>query len=289
MEALALTPETGPSRPGPQLDEPLSPELALVDPELAERARLALPDITLTEARIALRLVVPEPEVAPVRPTPPRVEPDLERRPKPPTYEEIRRVLQEAPAPAPAPAPRAGRSRLRVWFPRLVVLGAAAVAALAAPRLFGGGESPSTSPATRVAPAGGASLTTPTGGGQVTPAPAHEQKRTAKARPAGKKRNAARTKPRRHRTSSRSPAPARKRAQPPIPDFVWAPSKDAGSYRVEFRSGSKLVFRTRTRATRLHVSHAALRPGRYRWLVWKLNRRGAPVGPALVDAKVRVR
>jgi hypothetical protein len=284
MEALALTPETGPSRPGPELDEPLSPELALVDPELAERARLALPDITLTEARIALRLVVPEPEVAPAEPTPPRVEPELER-PKPPPYEEIRRVLQEAPA----PAPRAGRGRLRVWFPRVVVLGAAAVAALAAPRVFGGGESPSTSPATRVAPVAGATLTTPTGGGQVAPTRTHEQKRTAKARPAGKTRSAGRTKPRRHRTSSRLPAPAKQTAKPPIPDFVWAPSKEAGSYRVEFRSGSKLVFRTRTRATRLHVSHSVLRPGRYRWLVWRLNKRGTPVGPALVDATVRVR
>jgi hypothetical protein len=285
MEALALSPKTGPTRPCSGLDEPLSPELALVDPELAERARLALPDITLTEARIALRLVA-ELDVAPVRPAPPRVEPEFKRRPPPPAYEEIRRVLQEAPA----PAPRAGRRRLRVWFPRLVVLGAAAAAALAVPRVFGGGESPSTSPATRLAPSAGASLTTPTGGGQAAPTRARKQKRTAKTRRAGKTRSApGRTKPRRHRTSSRLPASAKNRAQPPIPDFVWAPARDARGYKVEFRSGSRVVLQARSKIARLHVPVGKLHPGSYRWIVWRLNRHGVPDGPALIDATVRIR
>jgi hypothetical protein len=287
MEALVLTPEAETSWLGPELDEPVSPELALIDPELAERARLALPDATLTETRIALRLVASVPEVAPVRPAPSSVEPEQERRAQPLAYDEIRRVLAESPA----PVPRAGRRLLRVSVASIVVVGATAAVLVAARDL--GRESPSTSAATRLAPTAGASSTTPAAGGKAAPAqvsaPGKKPKPATTARPHGKNPSLhARTGPRRHWKRSHSHALAQRPAQPPIPDFVWAPSKGARSYRVEFRSGSKLVFRTRTRTTRLHVSRSALKQGRYHWLVWRLNGRGIPVGAPLVDATVRI-
>jgi len=65
--------------------------------------------------------------------------------------------------------------------------------------------------------------------------------------------------------------------------------KDVSGYRVEFRSGSNLVLRVSTRAPTLRVSATQLRPGRYRWLVWGLDRAGAAVGKPLVNAVVRIR
>jgi hypothetical protein len=80
-----------------------------------------------------------------------------------------------------------------------------------------------------------------------------------------------------------------RRAQAPIPDFVWVPVANAGGYLIEFRSGFKLVLRVRTRAARLHVSRRQLHRGRYRWYVWALDHQGSPAGKPLVDVVVRVR
>jgi hypothetical protein len=70
---------------------------------------------------------------------------------------------------------------------------------------------------------------------------------------------------------------------------VWVPAKNASGYLIEFRSGSKLVLRARTRAARLHVSRNRLHRGRYRWSVWALNHAGSPAGKPLVDSNVRIR
>jgi hypothetical protein len=74
-----------------------------------------------------------------------------------------------------------------------------------------------------------------------------------------------------------------------LPDFVWAPVKNARGYLVEFLAGSKVALRVRTRAARLRLSAKQLHRGRYRWLVWQLGAAGAPIGEPLVDAKVSVR
>jgi hypothetical protein len=66
------------------------------------------------------------------------------------------------------------------------------------------------------------------------------------------------------------------------------PAKNASGYLVEFRSGSKLVLRVRTRVARLHVLRKQLHRGRYRWLVWALNSAGSPAGKPLVDSNVRI-
>jgi hypothetical protein len=74
-----------------------------------------------------------------------------------------------------------------------------------------------------------------------------------------------------------------------IPAFAWAPIKNAIGYRIEFRLGSRIVLRVRTRRARLRVARARLPQGRYHWLVWRLNHRGTPVGAPIVDATLAMR
>jgi hypothetical protein len=111
--------------------------------------------------------------------------------------------------------------------------------------------------------------------------PVHKAKPTAKRHASAPR---AATKPvSKHRPTAVHPS------RPAIPDFAWVPAKNASGYLIEFRSGSKLVLRARTRAARLHVLRKRLHRGRYRWLVWALNHAGSPTGKPLVDSNVRVR
>jgi hypothetical protein len=84
-------------------------------------------------------------------------------------------------------------------------------------------------------------------------------------------------------------APAVSQRAHALPDFVWVPVKNARGYLVEFRAGSKVVVRVRTRAARLHVSPKQLHRGRYRWLVWRVSASGSPMGRPLVDSNLKVR
>jgi hypothetical protein len=90
------------------------------------------------------------------------------------------------------------------------------------------------------------------------------------------------TNPTRTRTSKAAPA------RPAARTFAWAPASGAAAYHVEIRRGNRIVYSTRTRATRISVRlrtvgqrTAPLRPGTYRWYVWPLlghaRRRGAAV------------
>jgi hypothetical protein len=74
-----------------------------------------------------------------------------------------------------------------------------------------------------------------------------------------------------------------------IPDFVWPAAKRAAHYRIEFLLGTRVVHTATTSAPRLHVAVASLPPGRYRWRVWALDKSGARVGRAVVDASVNIR
>ena len=74
-----------------------------------------------------------------------------------------------------------------------------------------------------------------------------------------------------------------------IPDFVWPAAKSAAHYRIEFLLGSRVVHTARTTVPRLHVPATKLPPGSYRWRVWALDKSGARVGRAIVDASVTIR
>jgi hypothetical protein len=73
-----------------------------------------------------------------------------------------------------------------------------------------------------------------------------------------------------------------------IPDFVWPAAKRADHYRVQFLRGARVVHTAETSVPRLHVTAAKLPPGSYRWRVWPLDKSGARVGSAIVDAAVTI-
>jgi hypothetical protein len=285
-------------------DDELSPEVALVDPDVAERARDALPEITLTEIRLSLRIKVeqsparsaphsvpepvsvPEPAPAPahalVRP------PDV---PAPPAHDEIRRVFHE---------PRIGPRRLRrSALAALVIVGVVAGVALALPRTLDG-PSPQTSANRRSSGASAAAAPAihrlKSKGASKVNAKAHKKAAASSkqhARPAHKvkrvpKKHAAAPPASSKHVSKRKPkAPVVLPLAHALPNFVWAPVKNARGYLVEFLAGSKVVLRVRTRAAKLHVSQ--LHRGRYRWLVWRVGKSGSPIGKPLVDSNLKVR
>ncbi len=255
---------------------------------------------------------VPEPAAVPEPAPTPAAAATFVRQadaPAPPPYDEIRRVFHE---------PRIGPRRLRrSALAALVVVGAAAGVALALPRALDG-PSPQTSADRRAsrAPAAPPSAVHRLKSKGTSKVNAKTQKKAAAgptskvnaktdrkaasspthhARPAHKAKRA----PKKH--AARPPAVSRRVSKPKhkapavpprahtLPDFVWAPVKNARGYLVEFLAGSKVALRVRTRAARLRLSAKQLHRGRYRWLVWQLGAAGAPIGEPLVDAKVSVR
>jgi hypothetical protein len=304
---LPPTPET--FRPPRDDGDELSPELALVDPDVAERARAALPDITLTEIRLSLSIKVqqtpapaaphsiPEPVAVPEPAPTPAPAPTLVRpadAPAPAPYDEIRRVFRE---------PRIGPRRLRrSALAALVIVGVAAGVALALPRTLDG---PSPQTAANLRSSGAATAAAPaidrlkSKRTRRVNAKSHKKaaaRPTQHVRPAQKAKRvpkkAAATPPASSKHVSKPKPKQKAPAVPPrahaLPDFVWAPVKNARGYLVEFLTGSKVVLRVRTRAARLHVSPKRLHRGRYRWLVWRVGTSGSPISRPLVDSNLKV-
>jgi hypothetical protein len=247
----AAEPGTDPPgrRPEMTIGEPLTPELALVDPELARRARERLPRHALEPRPFAVRHEAPA---------------------RAPT------VAHEAPAPAPPVrvarstasarpldsqvAPRKRRRR-RAIILSIVVGAAATVAVVRVPPLrhfFWESTEPTFSPTVRQS-----SARVPLGHTAATPTPRRpvysSTEASIRSQPSvtGKSRAAPRAVAGSHRA------------------FAWVPVPKATYYLVQFYRGRKEIFEARPSTARLLLPREwafkgrryRLGPGRYRWSV----------------------
>jgi hypothetical protein len=240
------------------LDEPLTPELALVDPDLGRRARAQLPDEEEREQPRRPRVAVAPPPVA--TPTPPAPPP-------------VAQPVRPAPVrPAPEPSRRRSRGKAARRLVLLVILAAAATFAVM--RVEPLKHFFWKSRATTVAPASSARATS-----------------TPKA--ASKPRNGPTAPPGRHTSAPAKPRPPAASASR---TFVWPPVADADYYLVVFSRGGNKIFRARPSSSRLvlpahwtfHGTHYGLVPGHYSWVVrpgYGPRGRGR-YGPATVRAKL---
>jgi hypothetical protein len=240
------------------LDEPLTPELALVDPDLGRRARAQLPDEEAREPPRRPRVAVaPPPPAAP--PPVPAAAPPVRPRP-------------DSARPAQGAVRR--RSRGKAARRLLLVFVLAAGAAVAVMRVeplkrFFWKSHAATVPATNGA------------GAKATPRAAAKPRNGPTAPPAPKRNGP--TKP---ATSAVSPSRT----------FVWAPVADADYYLVVFSRDGDRIFRARPSSPRLvlpahwtfHGTRYNLRAGHYSWVVrpgYGPRARGR-YGPATVRAKL---
>lgn len=272
----------------PAGDEPVSPELALVDPELRERLRALLPEIELEPPPPVLR-ALPDPEP----------EEDLALTPPP--------ELVEAPGPIPAPVatPPVGPAPVYLYptrgermrsFAKAFALGAAAATVITVGVVaeLGDGpaasEDPGTTPPRVAAPvpgsngsgSGSATGETATPNGTKTP------RKSAKGGTSPKI------------VAGNSGAAKKQTASPPAASseprrFAWAPVDGAVGYRLELFRGDRQVFETRTKQPVYELSTRwrhngqteTLTTGEYRWYVWPLLANGQS-GAAVVQARLTV-
>jgi hypothetical protein len=263
--------------------EGVSPELALVDPQLADVARSTLPqEDTLARIELLVRahrifdsrsLVRAEPHAAPTE----RVEQSepIETEPIAPA---------EAPARAPAVAPgRTGHRRAAV------VAGGLAAAAIASALLVGvridlsGQPAGADSSVISVPPIGQPGV-------RANPSKPVAKPKPRRTTPAPRRKHP--THSSRHRSTAPKPklhnaAQGRR--------FVWAPAHGASGYRVQFFRGSTLVFEATTKKPEVTLParwilrgvRRSLTPGSYRWNVWPITPSGQR-SKAIVQAELVV-
>jgi hypothetical protein len=249
--------------------EASSPELALVDDELAARARdlLADPDDTLARLERRIRQARAA-QVERPRPAPPSTS---SGPPEPPSA--------RVPSATPSTRPR---------LPRALVVGVAPIAAVLAALLFvfdGGWRS---DPA--VTPTSGPGRVTESGIAPTAPqdaAPQNGGSTTADdARPPTSAPERSRARP------PRRPAATRK---PDAREFAWAPVANASGYSIELFRGSTRVYAGRTTRPRMTLPATWTFEGRrhrlvsgvYRWYVWPVIS-GLRQSQATVQAELTV-
>ena len=252
--------DRGASRAAPVPDEPLTPELVLVDPDLARRAREEMRD--------------GRPE-QPVDPDPPQLA--VARSAAPPLPAAI--FVEQTP-PLRVGGRRVRRRRaLRLLLVAALAAGAAAAVVRVEPlkRFFWQSRDATVLPRS---PAGSSAKTSSTA--QVDPKPPPTAAPAKKAR--GKRADARR----------RAPVPSAASAR----TFVWVPVANASSYLVEFFRRGRKIFRARPSSARLVVPahwtfngrRYTLAPGRYAWSVRPGygSRARARYGPAVVRATLLI-
>lgn len=223
------------------LDEPLTPELVLVDPELARRAREQLPER--------------EPERRP----PARVQASPSEAPVFGFIQPTAATTRALDHPHHSP-----KRRLAVQILVVTILGVAAGFAImhveSLKRFFS--ESRETS-------------VVPTGGGK---SPANVSRGETEARQKGEPKphtaNTRRTSPS-NRSAKRKTRPAIRPAAESARGFAWVAAPGAAYYLVQFYHGAKEIFRAHPSAPRLLLparwsfkgDQYSLAPGRYRWSV----------------------
>ena len=253
------------------LEEPISPELALVDADLAVRAREALPDPpwllpAVAEARQRLQAAAAAVEERPA--------PEIPRRRPEPSFSR--------------------HLRATVVF-GLVMVGLVTVVATALDFVPRSGKP--TLAATRAEPAA------PQPPKRLNPKRAAKpaKVRTAvKPRPArqGKPKPAPTRSPQRKspkRSTPRAPAPkhaAKPKARPAVKVervFSWRPFRRAAYYQVHLQRGATTVYEVRTSKRTVSI-RLKLRPGRYHAIVRPAisTDAGIILGPAIVDTVVKV-
>lgn len=242
----------------PRTRELLSPELALVDADLAASARARLhdpgafyPATSTANAR--------------ARSTTPAV-------PLPST---------SAPTLAPVEPPAAGQARVATppappaWPQNVVRLGLATVGLFVAATVASGALSSSGTEdagATRASPAPAPLLGTPLRSGSAS------------------------TPPRAAAPAPKQPQTQRVAARQPARTFAWAPVQGARAYEVQIFRGARLVLLSRTRQPRLTLRPAwryagaafAITPGAYRWYVWPVDAAGTRARKPVVQAKLKI-
>jgi hypothetical protein len=300
-------------------DAPISPELALVDPVLAEWARSRLRDRCGTAAEVdraeSRSPSLPQPlgEIAPVDAT---VEPDVSVSAQAAWSHQLA-TIPARPARArastngrwsgpPAHRPPLPKAQAEAG-PRFVVSHPAADDRRESPRHVGRfirraalfslaavvvGGVVLAFPRSHVARERAQSRSIPA---RVTP-PAGSSAGGGAAKPAGGKPSSAPLRPPSKRAGA---ARARRNATPTpaaagtSPTFAWAPEPGAVGYEVQFFRGQTRILVRRTVAPRLSLprqwvyggQRMRLTPGTYRWYVWPLRRSAHPGRPPVKQHK----